>query len=72
MHVHAPANRQRKCLTLTLPPDLIEQAREQGLNLSRFLESGLKKCLSQKVWCGGRDSNPRCELGKLVSFLGAL
>ena len=48
--------------TVTIREDLKEQAKQQGLNLSRILEMELENRLSL-MWRGqGRDLNPRRRL----------
>jgi len=45
MQVHARARRFRKCVTITLPPDLVETARQKRINISRIAEIALKQTL---------------------------
>gem|GEM_PF-2201352 len=56
---------ERRKLTLLVDKNLIELARDMGINLSRFLEEKLREELNHKNnACGGRDLNPRTPSGQ--------
>ena len=52
-------------LTLSVDKNLIKMARENKINISRFLEEKLREQLNLAEECGCRDLNPSCKLGKL-------
>ena len=59
----------RKITTVRVEEELLEKAKDMGINLSKFLEYNLKKIIEfyEIVLCGRRDSNPGIELGRLIS-----
>ena len=60
----------KKRINLTIDEDLLNEARQHGINLSSFLEMKLREYLALikgLQQCGRRDSNPGIELGRLTS-----
>ncbi len=65
------AHRDRKRLNHPLPDSLIKELKEEKDNISRYIESLIKKdnykttqspfanFSVEKLWCGERDLNPR-------------
>ncbi len=56
----------KKKLTLSVDEEIIHQAKEQGINMSAFLEIRLTDYLRCDE-CGYRDLNPSKWLGKPLS-----
>jgi len=56
----------KKKLTLSVDEEIIHQAKQQGINLSAFLEIRLTDYLRGDK-CGYRDLNPSKWLGKPLS-----
>ena len=59
----------RRKVTLRLNGDVVQRAKDAGMNLSYFLEVKLIEHLTRKEElikrCGSRDLNPSYKLGKL-------
>ena len=59
----------RRKVTLRLNGDVVQKAKDAGVNLSYFLEVKLIEHLTRKEMvveeCGCRDLNPSYKLGKL-------
>ena len=59
----------RRKVTLRVDADVIQKAKNAGMNLSYFLEVKLVEHLTRKEvlrkGCGSRDLNPSYKLGKL-------
>ena len=61
----------RKHVNLTLPGELVEAARDNGLNMSRILEKELENRLNENEgewWRARGDLNPGHKLRRLVSY----
>lgn len=43
-----PKNQKRRAIRLTLPPDLIAEAREAGLNVSQVAETALRREVAKR------------------------
>lgn len=56
----------KKKLTLSVDEEIINQAKQHGINLSAFLEIRLTDYLKSEE-CGYRDLNPSKWLGKPLS-----
>lgn len=66
---------EKKRTTVYISEDLHELAKRERINMSKTLENDLKRKLSnlnassnsrenEKIWCGGRDLNPRTPAGQ--------
>jgi hypothetical protein len=66
----------KKNLMVYIEAEVVEKAKDLGLNISKVCENCLKdmirriegsnpsKDCPEQVWCGRRDSNPGSRLGK--------
>jgi len=80
MHVatrvgYSSESNRKKTVGITLPTELVKQARKHKLNISRITEQALESVIDHlegyvderresqsKVWCSGRDLNPGLRL----------
>lgn len=62
----------RKHVNLTLPSDLVEASKQQGLNLSRILEMELEKRLNGSVVAGPSGFEPEPQAPQACVLSGCL
>lgn len=56
-----PPEKRKKAVTLSVRPDLLSFARENGVNLSQFLEGQLLFLSLSKLPCGAEALIDRCN-----------